>query len=529
MSTATLNSALYRKVKTHTTYDRYFTKTPCKSTYLGEYTTTGGMQQMVQHSLKYNDFSKEISKKLKRASLKETVASIYQFSYDHIQYQADGYDQQLRSPSCTWNARLEGIDCKSYSLFVSTILTNLKIPHSFRKVKQPASPSRWSHVYVVIHSGTNTFIIDPTKKVNTEVNYTQKEDMEVKIPYYGLHGAEEAGLKQEEFINDKDRLVGFSKVLQLLKKKGVSQNTLSLINQKVKQAYSVHNSFDFEFRLTDKGLIVKGGLIPLQTTSGLNSPLAAASGLFESIIGDVDFSKEIGNVLKYGLNSWGASQTPESYPGSAGFKAYLAEIKRLQSGMNASNIGQKLTRLDQYFSFLIYQHFYWMNNIGRAYSSRLAMNNAIVTLRKIRINLVDKTYTLFKDRGVRFTEKKVSTTEMMLWKASLTKFGRGSYEHRQFKATNLAPTPIDLTPKDVHTVGTVNNTTPTIPVKTTTDTTPTDSNNTGEVQTVGTTNVITGGSKKPKKEAGIGGGTVAIVALVLGGGFLLLNNNKEKK
>ncbi|PKH51416.1 hypothetical protein CXF68_12315 [Tenacibaculum sp. Bg11-29] len=515
MSIATLNSALYRNVKTHTKYDRYFTKTPCKATFLGSYTTTGGMQQMVEWAFKYKNFTKEISKKLKGRNLKETVANIYQFTYDHIQYQADGYDQQLRSPSCTWNVRLEGVDCKSYSLFVSTILTNLNIPHSFRKVKQPSSPSRWSHVYVQIPSGNETLIIDPTLRVNTEVKYIQKEDMEVKLDYYGLHGAEGTE-KSEEFINDKDRLGGFSKVLQLFKKKGISESTLTLINEKVKQAYSVNNSFDFDFKLTRKGLIIHRELIQLES-SGLNSPIGG--GLFESIVGDIEFTKEIGNVLTYGLNSWGASQTPASYPGSDGFKAYLAEIQKLQGGISASNIGQKLTRLDQYFNFLIYQHYYWMNNIGRAYSSRLAMNNAIVTLRKMRGEIVDKTYNLFKNRGVNFIVKTTSTNEMMLWKASLTKFGRGNYEHRQFKATNLSPTAIDLTPKDVHTVDTVNDTTPTIPTTTTT-TTSLDNTQSGS-------NTTTGTPKKNVNQAGIGGGTLAVLALALGGGFLLMNNNKE--
>ena len=136
MNIATVNKALRREVKTHTMYDRYFTKTPCKSTFLGDYTTTGGLQQMVELSLKYKSFSKEISKVLKGRNLKETVANIHQFIYEHVQYNADHIDQELRTPSCTWNSRLEGTDCKSQSLFASTILLCLNIPHSFRKVRR---------------------------------------------------------------------------------------------------------------------------------------------------------------------------------------------------------------------------------------------------------------------------------------------------------------------------------------------------------------------------------------------------------
>jgi len=514
MSTATLNSALYRKVKTHTTYDRYFTKTPCKSTYLGEYTTTGGMQQMVEWAFKYNDFSKEISEKLKRASLKETVASIYQFSYDHIQYQADGYDQQLRSPSCTWNARLEGIDCKSYSLFVSTILTNLNIPHSFRKVKQPASPSRWSHVYVVIHSGTNTFIIDPTKRVNTEVKYTQKEDMEVKLPYYGLHGSQEM---LEEFVTDDEIFSGFKQVIALLKKAHVEERYIKRIINKTKVSYYKFKGFDFPFRLEETGLLIDDEILILGTNQqGLNAAVVGV-GFLKNILGDVDFGQEIGKVFKYGLNSWGASHTPESYPGSESFKAYMAEIERLVKKITPENVGPGLSRVDQYLSFLNYQHRYWRDNIGRAYSSRLAMTHATFAFDKIRIGIVDKLVNEYQGKGVNFVITQTTTSEMMPWHASKTKFGRASYTHRSFRATNIN---YDKKIDPIDPVKTIED------IVTGSGTTPVKTSNPPVVITT-TTDTTSDGGKKVN-QAGIGGGTIAIAALVLGGGFLLLNNNKEK-
>ena len=255
MDIATVNKALYRKVKTHTKYDRFFTFTPCKSTYLGDYTTTGGMQQMVEWALKYKDFSKEISKVLKGRNLKQTVANIYQFLYDHVQYQADGYDQQLRSPSCTWNTRLEGSDCKSYSLFTSTILLSLNIPHSFRKVKQPSEPHRWSHVYVIIPSGNQTLIIDPTKKVNTEVEYIQKEDMEVKLPYYGLHAAMPNVSKGES-----ETVANFRRFLAQLNSFGVHKSVTQKIEYEVRR--NTDRGINPMIDLQATHIVVNGVMIP---------------------------------------------------------------------------------------------------------------------------------------------------------------------------------------------------------------------------------------------------------------------------
>ncbi|WP_028889389.1 transglutaminase-like domain-containing protein [Tenacibaculum ovolyticum] len=297
MSIATLNSALYRKVKTHTKYDRYFTKTPCRSTFLGDYTTTGGMQQMVELSFKYKDFTKAISKKLKGRNLKETVANIYQFAYDHIQYQADGYDQQLRSPSCTWNVRLEGVDCKSYSLFVSTILTNLNIPHSFRKVKQPSSPSRWSHVYVQIPSGNETLIIDPTKRVNTEVNYTQKEDMEVTLPYHALHGSVESLMNLEEDLIQKS-IGEFNRYLKRLSEEGVPSQTVREIKNAVRFAIETGN--DPSLKITKEAFIINGQEFYLTSrSSGLGIVLSEAIGVFSDLFGPEDRGSVLARADRY--------------------------------------------------------------------------------------------------------------------------------------------------------------------------------------------------------------------------------------
>ncbi|WP_407266619.1 transglutaminase-like domain-containing protein [Tenacibaculum maritimum] len=518
MSIASINKSLSRKIKINTKYDKYLVKTPCKSTFLGKYDTTGGMKQMKEWTLKHQNYTKKLSKVLKGKNLPETITNIYNFLYNHIQYDADGYDQQLKTPSCTWNRRFEGVDCKSFSVFASSILINLNIPHSFRKVVQPYEPSRWSHVYVIIPYGKNTLVIDATKKENTEVEYIKKEDMEVHLPYYGLHGYQES---MDEFVTDNEIFDGFKKVIDFFKKAGVSETILQTIVDKVKESYYKYNGFNFKFTLKENGLIIDNEIINLgEKQQGLNAIVTGAAikkvagPLLKKLLNNVDFGKEIGKVLKYGLTSWGASQTPETYPSSSGYKAYLNEIERYANAITPENVGKGLSDLDKYFSFLIYQHYYWMNNIGRAYSSRLAMNGAIVKFRELRKRIVDKLLQEYQKNGVNFKIEETSTTEMLLWKASLTKFGRGIYKYRKFEATNLNYIP------SLDTVNYANDAIKNVETIAT--------NQSSEIPVNPVKNTVVSGPPKTET-AGIGKGAVAIVGLVLAGGYVLLNkdNNNE--
>ncbi len=136
---------------------------------------------------KYHHQMSRIAPKLKGATIEKTVRNIYEFLYWHFQYKLDDELQQLYSPSAAWHFRKTGFDCKTYSLLASCILTELGIPHSFRKVQQPGlMPGEWSHVYVIVHDKLNYHVIDATNHTNTEVVYIKKFDMNLK--HKGLAG-----------------------------------------------------------------------------------------------------------------------------------------------------------------------------------------------------------------------------------------------------------------------------------------------------------------------------------------------------
>lgn len=196
MDKTTIDTALYRPINQSDIYDVYFPDSNCKSVFLGNGDTSFTLSEMKKWVKKYVSQTKLIAQKLKAASLPETISNIHGFLYNNIQYKIDQYEQQLKSPACAYKTRREGTDCKSYSIFASSILLNLGIKHFLRKVRQPnISPEYWTHVYVVVPTDQQTgklnqgyHVVDATLSQNREVPYIEKKDlkMSVNIPHYGL-------------------------------------------------------------------------------------------------------------------------------------------------------------------------------------------------------------------------------------------------------------------------------------------------------------------------------------------------------
>ncbi|MDB5274465.1 MAG: hypothetical protein JWO58_2832 [Chitinophagaceae bacterium] len=94
--------------------------------------------------------TEKIAKLLKGDSLKETCENIWNFVYNHIQYKRDEKGiEQVRRPARTWWDRQLGVDCDCYTEFISSILTNLSIPHKLRITKYNGK-SFFQHIYPIV-------------------------------------------------------------------------------------------------------------------------------------------------------------------------------------------------------------------------------------------------------------------------------------------------------------------------------------------------------------------------------------------
>ena len=132
----------------------------------------------------------KIAKLLKGNTLDETCSNIWHFVYNHIQYAKDKDGvEQIRRPARAWYDRTRGVDCDCYTVFISSILTNLEIPHTYRITKYK-NRSYFQHIYPIVPTSNGDYItIDcVVNDYNYEEPYTEKKDTPMKLHY--LNGIE---------------------------------------------------------------------------------------------------------------------------------------------------------------------------------------------------------------------------------------------------------------------------------------------------------------------------------------------------
>lgn len=175
-----------RSIKDGLKYAKYFTDKPEGNEVVlmpeGDvYDTLKLMKQIVDKTIIQ---TKAISKVLKGSTTEETAKNIWEFLYHNVQYKKDHASrEQLRTPARAWKDRKAGVDCDCYSIFISSILTNLGIAHSFRMA---AYKDDFQHVYVVVPksgslaSRNNYWVIDPVvDRFNYEVPFSKKHDQKM--------------------------------------------------------------------------------------------------------------------------------------------------------------------------------------------------------------------------------------------------------------------------------------------------------------------------------------------------------------
>ena len=123
---------------------------------------------------------KDQAAKFRGRNERETCKKIFDYLKNNFTYVADGGEQIIKLPSAL--LRYKTGDCKSYSLFTSAILENLKIPYKFVYTSYNTNPVP-GHVYVVTESGC---IIDAVYgKFDEEKTPTYKYSQNMNVRYMG--------------------------------------------------------------------------------------------------------------------------------------------------------------------------------------------------------------------------------------------------------------------------------------------------------------------------------------------------------
>lgn len=182
----------YRPIRDGNQYERFFAHPEDSDRIIiedGEVDETVDLMKKVVW--KYIDDTKQIASYLKGSTLRQTCENIWNFLYHHIQYKLDKKGlEQLRRPNRSWAERKTGIDCDCFSIFVSSILANLKVPHRFRITKY--NRDVYQHVYVVVPitgSGKYYTIDCVLSQFDYEKPFKQQKDFDMS-----LHGIDVAVL-----------------------------------------------------------------------------------------------------------------------------------------------------------------------------------------------------------------------------------------------------------------------------------------------------------------------------------------------
>lgn len=190
------DTMLYRDILPGHEFENLIPKTTCKKVASGTGNTDLSIVQMKEMVNEFYPQMKKVAAVLQNSSLITTAEAIKDFGYHHFQYKADDEDQFLRSPACSWYDRKNGIDCKSYSILASCLLTNLGINHYIRKIKQPGfAPTEWTHVYVIVPLDQQSnnlqngyYTIDSTLLDDSEPAFIETKDEFMSLPHYKLNG-----------------------------------------------------------------------------------------------------------------------------------------------------------------------------------------------------------------------------------------------------------------------------------------------------------------------------------------------------
>lgn len=197
--------------------------------------------------------TKQIAQILKGNTTYETCSNIWHFVYQHIAYKKDqeGYEQ-IRSPARAWHDRKRGVDCDCYSVFISSILSNLGIPHILRITKYHRD--YFQHIYPVVPLNGKELPIDcVTDQFNYQVPYSEKKDYPMDLQYlngfdgysFGQLGKVKKGAAKKSLPVVKKKTSLFSKakakkVVQAApasdgqpkqKKKGILKKVLNKVNK----------------------------------------------------------------------------------------------------------------------------------------------------------------------------------------------------------------------------------------------------------------------------------------------------------
>ena len=218
-------SARDRQIKDGSKFDRLFPQPDLKTTLLqrdGEVEDT--VKKMQEIVVKYSWQVKELCKRLKASTVRQSVKNVFDFVYDYIKYQVED-GEKLRTPAYSWyegqvlkrqrpNDSKIGVDCDCMSIFCGCCFKEMNIPFSFRVTGYANALGfcrGFQHVYTVAYDENGKEIIcDPVY-----IGFNKEKEYAIQKTYaMSLNGTDIimlSGIDDEshhEYVENSDGTVG---------------------------------------------------------------------------------------------------------------------------------------------------------------------------------------------------------------------------------------------------------------------------------------------------------------------------------
>lgn len=213
------------KVKSGAEFDHLFPKAMLSTITKKEGATVADTIRFIPQVVRETLFHTEkIAKVLKRKTVYETCKAIWRFVYDHIAYKKDeDGKEQIRSPARAWHDRgnIQGVDCDCYTVFISSILSNLKIRHILRITKY--KEDHFQHIYPIVPLSDGSYItIDcVVRHFDYEEPYSEKKDTTMDLEYLnGVNDSSNKNIDAVDLIGIYDDREAMAELGRLFKRKG---------------------------------------------------------------------------------------------------------------------------------------------------------------------------------------------------------------------------------------------------------------------------------------------------------------------
>ncbi|HJV19394.1 MAG TPA: hypothetical protein VJ552_05895 [Sediminibacterium sp.] len=200
-----------RYISNTTYYDRFFPTAKGEDITIKKQALLNDTMKLIPEIVRKTKWqTAALAKELLLGSVEDTCRNIWEFVFGHIQYHKDrpGYEQ-VRSPARTWADRFSGVDCDCYAVFISTILSNLGIPHLLRITKY--YQNTFQHIYpvAVLDNGREIVLDCVTTEFDYEVPYSEKKDYHMELQYLNGLGCRPTAVKRNAYLDyEEDELEG---------------------------------------------------------------------------------------------------------------------------------------------------------------------------------------------------------------------------------------------------------------------------------------------------------------------------------